>query len=237
MLGLTIADLIALLFFALSWAVYHFRIDGSKARSGLSAQMNQQRIGWMREMSKRDVRLVDTAIMASLQNGTAFFASTSLIALGGAATLMRATDDVLKVFSDVPLGLVTTRGLWELKIIGLGIIFGYAFFKFAWSYRLFNYSAILLGATPAAHSEDADERETAMLRAAYMNIAAARQFTRGQRALFFSFAYLGWFVSPYLFFLTTALIVWVIWTRQFRSDALAAVELQMSGHDLTGGEA
>ena len=34
-------------------------------------------------------------------------------------------------------------------MIGLAVIFVYAFFKFAWSYRLFNYAAILLGAHAA----------------------------------------------------------------------------------------
>ena len=39
------------------------------------------------------MRIVDSQIMASLQNGTAFFASTSLIAIGGTLTLLRSTDD------------------------------------------------------------------------------------------------------------------------------------------------
>jgi hypothetical protein len=34
-------------------------------------------------MLDREARMVDMQIMASLQNGTAFFASTSLIAIGG----------------------------------------------------------------------------------------------------------------------------------------------------------
>src|SRR5262249_31564235 len=84
-------------------------------------------------------------IMAALQNGTAFFASTSLLAIGGALTLLRSTGEVLAVMTDMPLGLQTTRALWEAKSLGLVVIFVYAFFKFAWSYRLFNYVAILLG--------------------------------------------------------------------------------------------
>ena len=44
-----------------------------------------------------------------LQNGTAFFASTSLIAIGGALTLLRITDDVMNLFADLPFGLATTR--------------------------------------------------------------------------------------------------------------------------------
>ena len=40
-------------------------------------------------MLDREARMVDMQIMASLQNGTAFFASTSLIAIGGGLALLR----------------------------------------------------------------------------------------------------------------------------------------------------
>ena len=43
--------------------------------------------------------MVDMQIMASLQNGTAFFASTSLIAIGGGLALLRATNDALAVLA------------------------------------------------------------------------------------------------------------------------------------------
>jgi uncharacterized membrane protein len=224
MLGLTLLDYTALAFFALMWAGYHVVIDRSQRdRRNLSSLMDLQRRRWMEEMSRREVRIVDTAIMGSLQNGTAFFASTSLLAIGGAATLLRATDDAQKIFADLPFGLATGRGLWELKVIGLGMIFGYAFFKFAWSYRLFNYTAILIGATPPASSTDETARTRAIERATAMNIAAGRHFTRGQRAFFFSFGYLGWFVSPLALMAMTATIAFIIARRQFDSDARAAM--------------
>ena len=56
-----------------------------------------------------------------------------------------------------------------------------------------------------------------------MNTVAGRHFADGQRALFFSFAYLGWFLGPWVFLLTTALIMIVIYRRQFHSDALDAL--------------
>ncbi|MBV8848857.1 MAG: DUF599 family protein [Methylobacteriaceae bacterium] len=221
---LPLVDIVALAFFLCAWAGYHFYVERvSPRRRGLNAMMNLYRISWMEQMSRREVRIVDTAVTASLQNGTAFFASTSLIAIGAAATLLRGTDDVLRVFSDLPFGLTTARWLWEVKVLGLGAIFGYSFFKFAWSYRLYNYSAILIGATPPANSPHVEERQRALMRAARMNIAAARHFTRGQRAFFFSFAYLGWFVSPYVFLITTAGTLYVIWSRQFASDARDAL--------------
>ncbi|MBX9740421.1 MAG: DUF599 family protein [Beijerinckiaceae bacterium] len=221
---LTTADVLALAFFIAAWAAYHVLLGhGPGAARGLNHQMNRYRIRWMLEMSERDVRIVDASLMGSLQNGSAFFASTSLLAIGGTATLLRAADDVLKVFSDLPFGPGASRQIWEVKIIGLLIIFGYAFFKFAWSYRLFNYAAILVGATPSRTSADQRERRRIAMRAAQMNIAAGRHFTRGQRAFFFALAYFGWFLGPWAFVATTAAVLVVMSARQFVSDAQHAV--------------
>ena len=79
---------------------------------------------------------------------------------------------------------------------GSTLILVYAFFKFAWSYRLFNYVAILLGATPPASEKDTPEAESHVLRTTQLFDAAGRHFNRGQRAFFFALGYLGWFVGP-----------------------------------------
>src|SRR6185295_16246216 len=117
--------------------------------------MNAYRETWMRRMLARDNRMVDMQVMAAIQNGTAFFASTSLIAIGGALTLLRSTEELISAVS--PLGISSSRGLWEVKAIGLAVIFAYAFFKFAWSYRLYNYVAILFGAMPPPAEKDTAE--------------------------------------------------------------------------------
>jgi uncharacterized membrane protein len=225
MIPLSLLDVVALLFFLACWVVYSFFNEhGFRGRRGLSSLMNEHRFAWMEEMSRRESRIVDTGIMSGLQNGTAFFASTSLLALGASVALLRATDDVLRVSADLPLGIVASRGLWELKVLGLALIFGYAFFKFAWAYRLFNYAAILVGATPAASSPHAEVRRRASRRAARMVTEAGRNFIGGQRAFFFSFAYLGWFVGPLAFIATTAATFVVIFRRQFVSASRAAVD-------------
>ena len=221
---LTPFDLAGLIFFIAAWVLYHVLTERpGQASTGLTATMNRARIAWMLNMAERDNRIVDSAIMGSLQNGTAFFASTSLLAVGGSAALLRAADDALKVFSDLPFGIAGSRGLWELKVLGLVGIFGYAFFKFSWAYRVFNYAAILVGATPPASAGTPEVRRKAALQAARMNIAAARHFSRGQRAFFFALAYLGWFVGPVVFIAATAAVLYVMWARQFRTDARAAV--------------
>jgi uncharacterized membrane protein len=221
---LSVLDALALAFFAAAWLAYHLLVEKtSTGRRSLNMAMNAHRHGWMRQMLARDNRIMDGNINASLQNGTAFFASTSLIAIGGALTLLRSTDDVMNLFADLPLGLATTRVAWEIKVLGLAVIFVYAFYKFAWSYRLFNYVAILLGAVPPVGTGDRREAEAAAERVARMNVVAGRHFNRGQRAFFFALAYLGWFISAYVLLASTAACLFVMWRRQLASDALAAL--------------
>ena len=230
--SLATADYLALLFFAAAWGAYAiFSERRSVGRPSLNVLMNQYRLRWMLEMQKREVRIFDSALLNTLQSGTAFFASTSLFALGGTATLVRSTDDALKIFADLPFGVPASRTAWEAKCFGLALIFGYAFFKFAWSYRLFNYVVLLLGATPSWNSGRVGERRLIAMRAAEMNIVAGRHFNRGQRAIFFAVAYLGWFVSPFVLMGTTAVTLVIMWMRQFASDARAAVTLDETALD------
>jgi uncharacterized membrane protein len=121
--------------------------------------MHVYREVWIRRLLDREARMVDTQIMASLQNGTAFLASTSLLAVGGGLALLRATKEALPVLSALPINLSPTPALWEIKCVGLILIFIYAFFKFASACRLFNYVAILLGAMPPASKRDTPEAE------------------------------------------------------------------------------
>ena len=59
-------------------------------------------------MLARDMRMMDAQVIAALQNGTAFFASTSLIALGGAVTLLHSTEDMLTIIAALPFGAPVT---------------------------------------------------------------------------------------------------------------------------------
>src|SRR4029079_16792334 len=86
-------DLLALALFAGAWIAYAVAIEWTPFGAiTLNARMHRYREVWMQQMLAREVRIVDTQINAALQNGTAFFASTSLIAIGAALTLMRSTD-------------------------------------------------------------------------------------------------------------------------------------------------
>ena len=50
---------------------------------------------------------------------------------------------------------------------------------------------------------------------------AAEAFNDGLRAYYFAFAAAGWLFSPWAFVLASAGVVWVLYMREFRSEALA----------------
>ena len=217
-------DLFALAWFLIAWAVYSAALAWTEQRKrGLNSEMHRFRDVWMTQMLGREMRMVDAQIVAALQNGTAFFASTSLIAVGGALTLLRSTDELLQVVGTMPFGVKSTTMQWEAKTIGLAIIFVYAFFKFAWSYRLYNYVAILVGATPPAAQKDAPEAKAHAARVGGLCEVAGRHFNRGQRAFFFALGYLGWFISPWLLMISSVAVAVVLWRRQFASDSRRAL--------------
>ena len=235
---LTRYDLLALVWYLLAWGVFGWMSDyAPSVRPSLSRLMNATRHRWMMQMLRREVRIVDTAILSSLQNGTAFFASTSLIALGGTLALLNQSERVQMVFSDLPLQVAASKQLIEIKVLGLAIIYGYAFFKFGWAYRLFNYAAILVGAVPPSEEADAPDTIKAANRAAAMQIQAGSHFHWGLRSLFFSVGYLGWFLGPLVFCLSTTLITAVLTHRQFWSharDALMDDDEKLDSNDQGG---
>ena len=57
-------------------------------RLSVTRLMNHHRRSWMTQMGRREVRIVDGQLLGSLRQGSAFFASTCLIAIGGAAALI-----------------------------------------------------------------------------------------------------------------------------------------------------
>lgn len=224
---MTTADYAALVFFAVLWFGYSRILQGSRLfnRTSLTHAMIERRREWIYNSLRRDLKMIDTQIMAGLQNGTAFFASTSIFAIGSCFALLGATDKVDAVFADLPFVLRSSRTAFELKVGGLGVIFGYAFFKFGWSYRLFNYCTILFGAIPMMRDTEADviAAERAAERVIRMNVIAGSHFNEGLRAIFLSIGYLGWFISPYVFMVTTTLVIIVLTRRQFFSEARLAI--------------
>jgi uncharacterized membrane protein len=211
------ADGAALAFFLAAWWFLGWLIDMSPwHKHTLSAAMKAQRREWMRLMAGREVRLVDANIITGLQQATSFFASTALLAVGAGFALLTAADTIIDAFEQALPRVTIDRPALYVKTAALMALYAYAFFKFGWAYRLFNYSGVMLAATPEAGQAHAEE---AALQVAEMNIAAAAQFTHGLRAFFLAIGVLAWFVHPAAFAGMTVMIVFALANRQFNSRA------------------
>jgi uncharacterized membrane protein len=224
MMGLTLLDYAAFAWFVTSWTGFTLYADfGERSAHGVSKIIDDFRRRWLMNMVGREARMIDTLIQGNLLNGVAFFASTSLLFLGGLLTVLSATDQAAEVVGHLPFAPKISRTAWEVKILLLVLIFVYAFFKFAWCYRLFNYCSILMGAAPLA-TRESDQSTRFAEQVARLHSLAGRHFNRGLRAYFFSLAGLAWFIHPVVFIAATTWVTFIVHRREFRSSSFRILD-------------
>jgi len=176
-------------------------------------------------MLERENRIYDATFATHIARSPNFFAQTSLIILGGLLAVAGAGDQVLGLVAELPFARSGGALSWRLRLGAEIVVFIYAFFKFTWSMRQFNYLMILMGTAPAAGSDAARAEGPAIVaRAARMRDIATRHFNSGVRAYYFGLAALAGFVHPWLLVGATALVVLVLARREFLSATLAAIK-------------
>lgn len=229
-----IVDVLVLLWFLGAWVGYtRYAKHRSATEICLASVMHMYRREWMMQMMYRDNRMSDMSAISTLERNVSFFASSALIILAGILTLLGYIDQAITLFRDLPLAAEQTRVQWEGKIFLLVIIFVYAFFKFTWSLRQVGFAAVLIGAAPDANGGNVGDEEIRQTseRVARVVSMAAHHFNFGIRSYYFALAVLAWFVSPWLFVAATALVVYVLYRREFRSSALATLMSSRSRPD------
>ncbi len=219
--GLGLANLVAPLWFFLCWIGYAQYADRQRARRNtLAARVHEYRLAWMQQMLVRENRIVDVAIVRLLVQNISFFASGAVLIVGGLVAILGSGEKAMQVIRHIPFAEQVPPVVWDLKVLLLVLVFVYAFFKFTWSLRQFNYLAIVLGAVPQPGVSGAGSFSR---RAAEVATRAGDHFNRGMRAYYFGLAALGWFVHPYLLILATAWVVLVVYRREFRSHMLGVL--------------
>jgi len=220
---LPLVDWLAMGSFFAMWIGYAlFAKFGARHERSLIATTNRYRCLWMVQATARDPRMLDGLITQNLSHTPSFFSSTTIIIIGGLLALMGTTDKAAELVREIPFATQTPMLVFEFKILVLMGIFVYAFFRFSWSMRQYTFVALVIGAMPPAQefTDGLHDRQAMANRAGALVGAAAETFNDGLRAYYFSFAAMAWFFSPFALIAATALVVLILYGREFRSDVL-----------------
>jgi uncharacterized membrane protein len=216
-------DWLALIVFFGLWSGYAwFALARGRSEQTLLSTTNRLRQRWMVQATRRDPRMLDGLITQNLSQTPAFFSSTSIIIIGGLFALLGTTDKAAELVREIPFAQPTPMLVFEFKVLVLIGIFVYAFFRFSWSMRLYTFVALALGAMAPVpqYQADPEAAEAEARQTAALVSTAAETFNDGLRAYYFSFAAMAWFFSPLALILATALVVAILYRREFRSEVL-----------------
>lgn len=200
-----------------SWLLIGWRVEHpSPNRVSTSRIMAGYRREWMKQMVTRQPRIFDANIVSNLRQGTAFFASTAVIAIGGTLAVIGNAEHLTGVANELVLDDAPVF-VWEVKLVVLVLFLTNAFLKFAWANRLFGYAAVVMAAVPNEVSDPLCLVRSEQ--AAEISITAARSFNRGLRSIYFALTCAAWLAGSGALLGATLFTLAVIWRREFASKS------------------
>jgi uncharacterized membrane protein len=200
-------------------------------RRSLVGAIQEQRVKWMLNMSARgDQRTLDVILLNTLVQGNAFFASTTAIAIGGIAAILGSGERAQGLLDRLPYAASSTALMWEVKLMLIMAIFIFAFFKFAWAFRLGHYTAIMIGSTPErapGHESSCDAHAHRTARVAGLS---AEHSNGGLRSFYYAIAALAWFYHPIAMIAATTWVLLILIRRDFFSRSRRLILEDVSGN-------
>ena len=212
----SLTDMAAFLALAVAWVGTGWLAERPpKWRPSVSLLMQDYRYRWMTEFLTRDPRIFDVSLIDSLRQGTAFFASASMIAIGGGVALIGNADTLQGLALDLTIGVDAAH--LRIKLIVVVALVSNALLKFVWSHRLFGYCAIMMAAVPNDFNDPLAASRARQ--AARINITAAKGFNRGLNSIYFALTALAWLVGSQALIVATVLTAGVLLRREFASHS------------------
>lgn len=208
-----------------AWLGIGWRIENpAPGKQSVAMMMDTFRRDWMREMVTRQPRMFDAQVVAAMRQGSTFFASTTMIAIGGGLALLGNTERLAGVANDLAIGSAPAV-VWEIKILIVILFLANAFLKYVWAHRLFGYCAILMAAVPNDPGDRLAYPRAAQ--AAEICVTAARSFNRALRATYFALASLAWILGPVALMISAAITFGVLYRREFASHSRSILMKQV----------
>lgn len=227
--ALSLWDGLAVALFFVGWVGYaRFAKQRAATQPSLLAAGHRIRHLWMMEVTRRENRVLDGVVVQNLSVSPSFFASTTILIIGGLLALLGTGDHAKSLVTELPFAARTSALLVDVKLLLLLGVFVYAFFRFTWSLRQYGFGVLLVASCPDREDfAGADaEREHFAARAGRVVGLAAETFNDGLRAYYFAFAVAAWLLSPFAFAVATAGVVWILYQREFRSEVLSLMREQ-----------
>ena len=133
-------------------------------------------------------------------------------------------EDARALLSHLPFVADAPVWMWQVKTLVLMGLFVYAFFKFAWAFRLTHYTAVMIGATPLDASADEEACRQHGEACAKLAGISAEHANTGLRTYYFAIAGAGWYLHPLLLAFATTWVVAVLYRREYRSRSFRIIE-------------
>jgi len=195
----------------------------------VSVLMDDFRRDWMHQMVTREPRMFDIQLISNLRQGATFFASASMIAIGGGLALIGNTERLAGLANDLTLADAPAI-VWEVKILLILLFLSNAFLKFVWAHRLFGYCAVLMASVPNDPCVPLALPRAGQ--AAELSITGGRSFNRAMRSVYFALATAAWLLGPVPLILAAVMTAAMLYRREFASHS-RRVLLQISPETTT----
>ena len=232
-IGLSPLEAAGLIWFFGFWIAYtYFSRYRAKTKPRLQNLLHAHIREWIKVLHNRDLRIVDTSIVANMERNSTFFASSSLLIIAGLLTAIGSSDAALSFLNHLTFGADINPTRWDVCMVLLTLIYTYTFFTFTWTTRQWGFASILIGSAPLHDDAKAtlEERQRNRQSLARLIWLAIYNFNLGLRGYYFSLALLIWLALPEALFVTTVWVVAVLYRREFHSRSLAALQLGLETH-------
>ena len=175
------SDWAAVVLFFSGWTGYAvWAKRRAQVRPSLLALTNRERMRWMMQTTWRENRVFDGVVVQNLSTSPNFFASTTILIIGGLLAVLSSSERASELVREIPFAARSSVLVFDLKVVLLTAVFVYAFFRFTWSLRQYTMGALLVAAQPDyTHYSSAAQREAFASRAGRVMGLAAEAFNDG----------------------------------------------------------
>lgn len=225
------SDIIGFVWFICCWMGYTlFARRAATKRNSLSSVLYRYRQEWVRKLSQSGMSEVDAEMLSSLERQVSFLASTCLLILASLVTVLGTASSMFMNLSSLWFVTEVSLQVVQLKLLLLIFIFVYGFFTFTWAIRQYGFCFILFGSSfhTVKYYQEAENYRAVAAKRDFEALAkvldrAAHSYNYGIRAYYFAMAAMAWFINVWFFMIACAVIVFILYRREFLSSSLKAM--------------